>query len=250
MDWNKWIIERLPRRLRVVGMFVLCVVLTSYIKQLHDEFIEWRRKLRIRMAGTPQVCQLKKIVHDELGLDIQIEEGNGKPIDFIIKTSFVDIDKERRLFALLDRYKLAGKSYGYENAEITLTATWSRFVCERIEVKPILTWGGFVCEVLRINAIRVTYYWKYPLHENERVIMKIRIRPDFPVKTELLLTYDIHLTGNDENTGMEHCEKLIGLDFVESYTDTWFGDKHSNEAINIKQDEYYKYIVVVEDVYE
>ena len=73
---------------------------------------------------------LQKIIRDELGLDVRIEEGNGKPIDFIIKTTFVDVDKERRLFALLDRYKLAGKSYGYENAGIMITAQWTGFVCE------------------------------------------------------------------------------------------------------------------------
>ena len=251
MDWNKWIIERLPRKLRVVGMFALCVVLTSYIRRLYVDFVEWRRKLRIRMAGTPQVCQLRKIVHDELGVDIVIEEGNGKPIDFIIKTSFVDVDKERRLFALLDRYKLAGKSYGYENAEIVLTATWSRFVCERVVVRPILVWDGFVCEVLGINAIRITYYWeKRPIYEDVMVIKHMRISTDFPVKTELLLTFDFHCWDDTGNGALIHDKKNINSDFTEIYYDTPYGDSHSNEVINIEQDEYYKYKVVVEDVYE
>lgn len=55
------------------------------------------KKMRTKVAGTPQVCMLQKIIRDELGLDVRIEEGNGKPIDFIIKTTFVDVDKERRL---------------------------------------------------------------------------------------------------------------------------------------------------------
>lgn len=251
MDWGKWVIERLPRKLRMIGMFALCMVLIAHIGQLYDAFMEWRRRLRIRMAGTPQVCQLKKIVHDELGVDIQIEEGNGKPIDFIIKTSFVDIDKERRLFALLDRYKLAGKSYGYENTEIALTSTWNQFVCERVEVKPILIWGGFVCEVLRVNAIRITYYWELTaIYEDAMVIKHRRIRVDFPVKTELLLTFDFQCWDEGGRGALLHGEINIGPDFTETYTQTWLGESHSNENINIKQDEYYKYIVVVEDVYE
>ncbi len=144
MDWRKWIIERLPERLRVTGMIAVCMVLTLPIRVLYEEFVAWQRKMRTQVAGTPQVCMLEKIIRDELGLDIRIEEGNGKPIDFIIKTDFVDMDKERRLFALLDRYKLAGKSYGYENAGIVITAQWTRFVCELAGMES--EWTGFVCE--------------------------------------------------------------------------------------------------------
>ena len=144
MDWRKWIIERLPERLRVTGMIAVCMVLTLPIRVLYEEFVAWQRKMRTKVAGTPQVCMLEKIIRDELGLDIRIEEGNGKPIDFIIKTDFVDMDKERRLFALLDRYKLAGKSYGYENAGIVITAQWTGFVCELAGMES--EWTGFVCE--------------------------------------------------------------------------------------------------------
>ena len=145
MDWRKWIIERLPEKLRVTGMIAVCMVLTLPIRMLYEEFVTWQKKMRTKVAGTPQVCMLQKIIRDELGLDVRIEEGNGKPIDFIIKTTFVDVDKERRLFALLDRYKLAGKSYGYENAGIMITAQWTGFVCELANMES--EWTGFVCEL-------------------------------------------------------------------------------------------------------
>lgn len=247
MDWNKWIIERLPRRLRVVGMFALCVVLTSYIKQLHDEFVEWRRRLRIRMAGTPQVCQLKKIVHDEIGLDIQIEEGNGKPIDFIIKTSFVDIDKERRLFALLDRYKLAGKSYGYENAEIALTAIWSRFVCEKMDLHVYwsrfaceqfnvsLQWTGWTCEKVFKKDVNRIYCW----HASNSVFA----RAEFAPTSEIRVTFEY--SGYDMDTGaILHKQTVIipkGVTTTQSALWAWPSELPFVAHLNINEDETYQY---------
>ncbi|WP_455592937.1 hypothetical protein [Bacteroides sp.] len=188
MDWNKWIIERLPRKLRVVGVFALCVVLTSYIRQLYDEFVEWRRKLRTRMAGTPQVCQLRKIVHDELGVDIEIEEGDGRPTDFIIKTAFVNIDKERRLFALLNRYKLAGKNYGYENAKIVIAYTWGDYICERAILEYNVNWTNYACEKTRTNRLQFTAYWVYHEPTNQTRVKRLVFHSDAPLASEVCVT--------------------------------------------------------------
>lgn len=101
--------------------------------------------MRIKAGGTPQVCMLQKIVRDAIGVDVVIGEGDGKPVDFIIKTSFTDTDKERQLFALLDRYKLAGKSYSYQNESVTYTLDWSEYVCEKASIT--ITWANYVCEL-------------------------------------------------------------------------------------------------------
>ena len=145
--------------------YALCVVLVSPVVKLHGEFVTWRTKMRVKTGGTPQVCMLRQIIKDELGIDVLIEEGNGKPIDFIVKTSFVNVDIERQLFALLDRYKLAGKSYGYENAEILYDNRWTAYLCEKI----------------RSNTITITFYWNGKPGDGE--IKKISIRSDVIVKT-------------------------------------------------------------------
>ena len=150
MKWNRWILELLPGRRRTLMVYALCVVLVSPVVKLYGEFVDWRAKMRVKTGGTPQVCMLRQIIKDELGIDVLIEEGNGKPIDFIIKTSFVNVDMERQLFALLDRYKLAGKSYGYENAEIRYVAGWTKYVCERGEL--VVEWAEYVCEVAQRTA--------------------------------------------------------------------------------------------------
>lgn len=248
MDWNKWIIERLPRKLRVVGVFALCVAIVSHIKQLYEDFMEWRRKLRIRMAGTPQVCQLKKIVHDELDVDIVIEEGNGKPIDFIIKTSFVDIDKERRLFALLDRYKLAGKSYGYENAEIMLTSTWSRFVCEKMDLR--VYWSRFVCEQFNVSVqwtgwicekefkkdVNRIYCW----HSSNSVFA----RAEFAPTSEIRVTFNY--TAWQGGDSIYHSQTVIipkGVTTTQSALWAWPDELPFVADLNINEDETYQYKV-------
>ena len=126
-------------------MYTLCMIFTGVVRLLYTDFVQWKKRMLVKAGGSPQVCMLQKIVKDSLGIDIRITEGNGKPIDFIINALFIDLDKERQLFALLDRYKLAGKSYGYENAGIVITAQWTGFVCELASMES--EWTGFVCEL-------------------------------------------------------------------------------------------------------
>lgn len=228
MDWRKWIIERLPERLRVTGMIAVCMVLTLPIRVLYEEFVAWQRKMRTKVAGTPQVCMLEKIIRDELGLDIRIEEGNGKPIDFIIKTDFVDMDKERRLFALLDRYKLAGKSYGYENAGIVITAQWTRFVCELASMES--EWTGFVCETRDkdINKIKIN-----------RTANRVSASPEFVLTSDIIVTFH----GNDSYEISISLNKGSLNTVIKDYA---VGQPVNSVTLNVYEDEKYKYEIVWE----
>lgn len=164
INWNRWIMELFPLKMRTVLIFAFSKVLNAHIITLYTEFTKWQKKMRVHAGATPQVCMIKKIVRDEMDIDIQIEEGNGKPVDFIIKTSFSSVDKERQLFAVLERYKLAGKNYGYENAEITLSGVWSQYSCEKGDIssewkkyncelsEAIATWEKYVCETSNVSA--------------------------------------------------------------------------------------------------
>lgn len=159
----------LPGRRRTLMVYALCVVLVSPVVKLYKELVDWRERMRVRAGGSPQVCMLRQVVKDELGIDVLIEEGGGRPTDFIVKTSFVNIDVERRLFALLDMYKLAGKSYGYENAEIEMGCVWS----------------GYLCEKLRDNAIAITLHWLRSSDSGRTRLEKAVFRLDFPAKSSL-----------------------------------------------------------------
>lgn len=145
INWEKWIVESLPFRLRSKVICAFCFSLVSPVLSLYNDFDRWRAKMKIKAGGSPQVCMLKKVVYDELGVNIEIEEGNGKPHDFIVQTAFPNVDKERQLFALLDRYKLAGKSYRYDNTNVAINIEWGVFVCELADIS--WSWNRFVCEV-------------------------------------------------------------------------------------------------------
>lgn len=134
----------LPTVLRQTLISSFMSVFTSPLRGIHDEFSNWKDKMKIMISGTPQVCMLEKIIKDSLDIDIVISEGDGRPVDFIIQTNFLDVDKERQLFALIDRYRLAGKRYEYKNTALTIQTTWGEYVCEQQTV--FLEWTGYLCE--------------------------------------------------------------------------------------------------------
>lgn len=208
--------------------YALCVVLVSPVVKLHGEFVTWRTKMRVKTGGTPQVCMLRQIIKDELGIDVLIEEGNGKPIDFIVKTSFVNVDIERQLFALLDRYKLAGKSYGYENAEILYDNRWTAYLCEKI----------------RFNTITITFYWNGKPGDGE--IKKISIRSELPVTSDLNINIVFFYLIDGESLAPVDFKLLIGSSFFE--IETWAFNGYKEIKVTPEGDEEYDYVLKIIDV--
>lgn len=133
-------------------MVAFCTVLIAPLQTLYNDFNQYRKRMKIKAGGSPQVCMLQKIVKDSLDIDLIISEGNGKPVDFIIHTSFTDVDKERQLFALIDRYKLAGKRYEYKNAALYIESHWDEYVCE--QQTAFIAWREYLCE----EKYRPVYY--------------------------------------------------------------------------------------------
>lgn len=228
MKWNRWILELLPGRRRTLMAYALCVVLVSPVVKLHGEFVAWRAKMRVKTGGTPQVCMLRQIIKDELGIDVLIEEGNGKPTDFIIKTSFVNIDMERRLFALLDRYKLAGKSYGYENAEILYDNRWTAYLCEKI----------------RTNTITITFYWNGKPGDGE--IKKISIQSELPVTSDLNINIVFFYLIDGESLAPFDFKLLTGSSSFE--IETWAFNGYKEIKVTPEGDEEYDYVLKIIDV--
>lgn len=227
IDWNKWIIENLPFRLRKSVMVAFCTVLVTPLQTLYNDFNQYRRKMKIKAGGSPQVCMLKKIVKDSLGIDLVISEGNGKPVDFIIHTSFTDVDKERQLFALLDRYKLAGKLYMYENTEVEYSHQWGGFVCERKTL--LILWQGYVCE---ISPRQMNYIWARI--SNGRIYVKL----DYPPTSNIRVTYSTY-----RDNGSGGIEVVCSADFQiqkgekNELSKSWSGSSNLLE-IEVQQDVY------------
>lgn len=248
IQWEKWVVEKLPQRLRKPRIMALCMVLCLPVERLYSDFLKWKKQARIKAGGSPQVCMLQKIVKDSLDINLQILEGDGKPIDFIVKTEFIGMDKERQFFALIDRYKLAGKSYSYENAKVVYGMGWTGYVCEKGEAAFVSKWGRFVCEKNdRINTITVTYYWKYDASWGATIIKRLTLKADSPVKSDLKIKTLMFLLGQTE--GIEATLELKkGQNFFE--VDTWVMDRHKNESVSPRSDESYNYKLTIKDVYE
>ena len=144
INWAKWILELLPFSLRVNRVYILCLLFTMPVRMLYATFVDWRQKMRNKAGATPQVCMLRKIVYDELGVNIEIEEVDEKHYDFIVKTLLTDKDKEQQILALLNRYKMAGKSFQFINTMVSFESGWGDYVCERCEYA--VDWTDYICE--------------------------------------------------------------------------------------------------------
>ena len=146
------------------------------------------------------------------------------------KTSFVNIDMERRLFALLDRYKLAGKSYGYENAEILYDCRWTAYLCEKI----------------KSNVITITYYhYKNPADGG---IYKMSISSQLPVMSDLKIDITFIYTLEEAGDITVPFELKAGESYYEIAT--WDFSGHKNESISPVSDEFFDYVLKTVDVYE
>lgn len=248
VDWRKWVTEMLPMRLRMPRMRALSFVLCRPIEGTYAEFARWRKRMRAKAGGSPQVCMIKRTVFDELGIMIEILEGDGKPVDFIIQTAFTDTDKERQLFALLDRYKLAGKSYAYENKEVAFNCTWSSYVCEDNPLR--FGWSKWVCELNKpeaVNTITITYYWQYDESWGAKIIKKMRFSAEYPVQTDLDIRSDVYLLNQHQQGALKvlYTLKAGRSSYV---VDTWVIDRHENESVSPAFDAVYNYKLKIVDV--
>lgn len=155
MNFNRFILTWLPHTLRRETLFSFIAVLLSPVNYLYNLFILFKNEKIIDQAGTNQVIYLIKLAKDKLALNIDIIEDTGLPNDFIVKCETLDTDRQRKLVALINRYKQAGKSFTINNAAITFEQTWGGYVCELQTV--IQTWGAYVCEKSQLveNTIHV-----------------------------------------------------------------------------------------------
>lgn len=144
INWNRYIIEHLPISLRKIGIYALLKVLLSPILYVYNKYVTYSNKMRQQSAYTPQVCMLVKIIHDELGLISTIEESDGKPYDFRVVVDVANTDVERRLIALISKYKLAGKNFVLNNAAITWQQVWDNYQCEKNDISYVF--ANYVCE--------------------------------------------------------------------------------------------------------
>lgn len=148
INWKKFWREQLPSAFRKNKIVVLIEVLCSVIREAYDEWQTWAARAKERAAYTWQVYSLERMVWLEMGLVIEIEASTTIAYDFVVNVSRSGGQNydESRLRALLDRYKLAGKSYYISDTAIARTVKFISHVCERGVSGYAVRFINHVCE--------------------------------------------------------------------------------------------------------
>lgn len=127
-SWIAYLYNLLPVAIRQSRLGQLMLVLLLPAQLASEELSTYTADARLRSAATWQVQWLEKLLTDALGYAVTITEADGLPVDF--RVSGIKYFDENRARALLNRYKLAGKSYKLEFSDLTIAGRWLSPVCQ------------------------------------------------------------------------------------------------------------------------
>ena len=154
INLRKLIADLLLTFVRDNRLIELIRVLTSQAETAFNQFNlqvpDWLYKINANAS----VISLQHHIKRELDVDAVITELDGKPIDFLVSvTGFVD---EQRLKALIDSFKLSGKSYVFKVGNEIYTAKFGNWYCESLYDDNLLTVHYDANHVWITSALDVT----------------------------------------------------------------------------------------------
>lgn len=167
LNWTKLLTDLLPRQLRRVKLTSLLTVLTKQIQATHISLLVYMSHTQAIVLRNYSVVSLERMLYEEMGVSISIAEGSGQPIDFIVNINgYVD---EQRVHALLDKYKLAGKSYQIVYSEMAWGVQFIDHICERGVVTWISRCNQHVCE--RREDITICKFVNHICHRGPQIYL-------------------------------------------------------------------------------
>ena len=123
------------------------------------------------------VQSLTHHIKRELDIDVLITELDGKPFDFMVTVNgFVD---EKVLKILLDAYILAGRSYTFENSEISYTCEFINHVCVLSLIDNLLT--------PHFDTVNFTVTSALPVSSLLSVFVTVYLKYEAPMVLELMI---------------------------------------------------------------
>lgn len=144
IDWEKYTRLLLPIKLRTLLLIELIRTMIWQIPRAASDFNVWADGAKYRANLNASVVALQYLIQHEFGVLATIEELDGLPTDFLINVEGT-VD-EVRLKALIDQYKLAGRSYVFRLGTVVFSAAWTNYQCEDIVELYSAKWSDYVCE--------------------------------------------------------------------------------------------------------
>lgn len=140
MNFQKLIVILLPFSLRKPRIKSLLYVLIYPIVKCYDNLMLFRDDRMIKMNVTSQAPWLERIIFLETGLLANIRNSD-EQVDFIVDVDGVDpespedINKVNRIKALIERYKMAGRSYSMKLANMVMISEYQsdQYVCVKMD---------------------------------------------------------------------------------------------------------------------
>ncbi|MDR1370949.1 MAG: hypothetical protein LBJ72_12630 [Dysgonamonadaceae bacterium] len=144
VDLLKFIQDWLFSMFRKPGIIEFIRSLLLEVPKAHNSFELFSYDAKYKANANASVISLEHHINREFDVKAKITELDGKPIDFLVTvTGTVD---EVRLRSLIDKYKLAGKSYVFKIGEVIYTAGFINFECENIIEAYTVEFNDHVCE--------------------------------------------------------------------------------------------------------
>lgn len=221
INWTKFWTEQLPFCFRKVRILAFITALCSIILRLWNDLVTWGERARQRAACTWQVFWLERLVWLEMGVVIIIEPADGKPFDFVVNVSRItnaETYDEGRMRGLIDKYKLAGKSYRIIDSAISREVKFINHLCEQQQEEFRIQFTDHVCEQeLREFVIKFKDHFchqQYMLETNRLTIeawhdgmstgWQYTVRAQKPVASDIVVSisvagfyYDINIYKGD-----------------------------------------------------
>ena len=203
--------------MRTIRLTELIGVFTREVETAYNQFNLSVPDLMYKINAKASVISLQHHIKRELGVDAAITELDGKPIDFLVSiTGFVD---ESQLRALIENYKLSGKSFVFKVGNEVYTAKFGNWYCESLYDNNLLTPQFDTNHVWVTSALDVTS------------TLTITVRVDISGRPSQTHTVTIPNEGNESN----HLTIIDGSFFVSISGVTIL-------AVNPVRDTYYNYI--------
>lgn len=190
IDWHKYVRLLLPLRMRTQLMIEFVRTLVWQVPQLASQFNVWEQTAIYKGKLTASTMALEKLIEREFGVLATIEELDGQPTDFLVNVAG-PVD-EVRLKALIDQYKLAGRSYAFKLGAVVYTSEFTNHVCEDIIELVTAEWIDHWCEDDGVVLIRGSL-----LKNMQTGAWQIIFRASRPVKSDFNISGRIQ--GADNN---------------------------------------------------